>query len=554
MGYGKKNNSIVKIDYKDIQDKIGVLSGLQNEHTTQLADIANFYVDITKPPKQSGISPAVAGTTDISVTVQACVDYVNSNGGGYVYIPFHMLGFTLSNRVNWKSNVGLISNGSLLTIPSKSAGFQAFYLIDCINVNFIGKIRMKSANDKTRVIGRTGSGSNVYGIYIGGNSQEIYIDYVYGENLEVVVNMQGNDGSTSRNVFIKEIAFRDSYQPFFVNHYANLNIQYIRGLIQNIAMDPLDHVIYINDSCTDLVFGTIQATNLNADNGVWAIQINPHTSTDICRRITFNTIHLDGSWSGFVGVFCESVSIGELTGNFTGATSKIIGSYGGSKIDIEKIIVEGTYQTLIACIGDSVNTNELSIRGGKVNASGPSSGGYIVRGEYTKQIMIGNVEFNNITFGGTSFYFPTNCNSMIFSHCRFNFQTAFATIPFNITTGNAEFKDCKFINNQTLYDQVITVTTGANAKVINCTMTNFKTYLHWNMTGTGQVYDSVLTDDNSIINGTFNKEVKRLYGSGSPEGVITAKVGSTYFRNDGGAATTYYVKETGTGNTGWAGK
>jgi hypothetical protein len=43
-------------------------------------------------------------------------------------------------------------------------------------------------------------------------------------------------------------------------------------------------------------------------------------------------------------------------------------------------------------------------------------------------------------------------------------------------------------------------------------------------------------------------------GSGSPEGVVTAPIGSLYLNTDGGAGTTLYVKESGTGNTGWVGK
>lgn len=43
-------------------------------------------------------------------------------------------------------------------------------------------------------------------------------------------------------------------------------------------------------------------------------------------------------------------------------------------------------------------------------------------------------------------------------------------------------------------------------------------------------------------------------GTGSPEGVVTAPVGSLYSRTDGGAGTTLYVKQSGTGNTGWAAK
>lgn len=40
-------------------------------------------------------------------------------------------------------------------------------------------------------------------------------------------------------------------------------------------------------------------------------------------------------------------------------------------------------------------------------------------------------------------------------------------------------------------------------------------------------------------------------GTGDPEGVVTANVGSLWLRTDGGAGTIAYVKNTGTGNTGW---
>jgi len=44
------------------------------------------------------------------------------------------------------------------------------------------------------------------------------------------------------------------------------------------------------------------------------------------------------------------------------------------------------------------------------------------------------------------------------------------------------------------------------------------------------------------------------YGAGDPENVVTANIGSLYLRTDGGANTTLYVKESGTGNTGWIAK
>jgi hypothetical protein len=43
-------------------------------------------------------------------------------------------------------------------------------------------------------------------------------------------------------------------------------------------------------------------------------------------------------------------------------------------------------------------------------------------------------------------------------------------------------------------------------------------------------------------------------GAGTPEGVVTAAMGSLFLRTDGGASTTLYVKTSGAGNTGWTAK
>ena len=56
----------------------------------------------------------------------------------------------------------------------------------------------------------------------------------------------------------------------------------------------------------------------------------------------------------------------------------------------------------------------------------------------------------------------------------------------------------------------------------------------------------------SAITTAYNTTVTE--GMGSPEGVITGRVGSIFRRTDGGAGTTLYVKESGASNTGWVAK
>lgn len=65
--------------------------------------------------------------------------------------------------------------------------------------------------------------------------------------------------------------------------------------------------------------------------------------------------------------------------------------------------------------------------------------------------------------------------------------------------------------------------------------------------------------DKQVSLGTSSKSFKEAWvggvlwsaGTGSPEGVVTAPVGSLFTRTDGGSGSTLYVKESGTGNTGW---
>jgi parallel beta-helix repeat protein len=59
---------------------------------------------------------------------------------------------------------------------------------------------------------------------------------------------------------------------------------------------------------------------------------------------------------------------------------------------------------------------------------------------------------------------------------------------------------------------------------------------------------------NSAITQLRLNGARVLAGAGAPEGAIAAPTGSLYLRTDGGAGSSLYIKESGTGNTGWVAK
>ena len=69
------------------------------------------------------------------------------------------------------------------------------------------------------------------------------------------------------------------------------------------------------------------------------------------------------------------------------------------------------------------------------------------------------------------------------------------------------------------------------------------------------------TAGQAILNGAlyaskfcYSLGVCDFFGAGSPEGVVSASIGSTYRRLDGGPNSTFYVKESGSTETGWVAK
>lgn len=69
-------------------------------------------------------------------------------------------------------------------------------------------------------------------------------------------------------------------------------------------------------------------------------------------------------------------------------------------------------------------------------------------------------------------------------------------------------------------------------------------------TGAGKGIE-IPSTNNSV---KLNNSVSIRSGTGSPEAAVTGTVGDLYLRTDGGANTTLYVKESGSGNTGWIAK
>jgi hypothetical protein len=151
----------------------------------------------------------------------------------------------------------------------------------------------------------------------------------------------------------------------------------------------------------------------------------------------------------------------------------------------------------------------------------------------------------------------SGCNMNI-NACRFD-DNSLSTDDSGVihTTSNT-----KLLLNSTVVSNTTTTATGRSSALSVAGATDSVILMNNTLdapTGTGTPLDVVdfafrtteLGADGLSLPGG---ETIQRSGAGTPEGSVTAKVGSLFVRTDGGAGTTLYIKESGTGNTGWTAK
>lgn len=130
----------------------------------------------------------------------------------------------------------------------------------------------------------------------------------------------------------------------------------------------------------------------------------------------------------------------------------------------------------------------------------------------------------------------------------------------NVCIDNVKTYDTKGTTDTASQRGVVSWYQTQGLTVTNVVGTSYKAYWISQQTtaetypSTGIVKDNYRTDNIAQYDWTRFPVHYESSGSGSPEGVVVAGVGSIWYRNDGGASTTLYIKESGASNTGWIAK
>jgi len=502
------------------------------------------------------------GTTDDTASIQDAINACATAGGGVVFFPpgayavtqltingqsnVQLLGSGMSSELLWKWNAATAA-GSMLTVKGGSQHTRISLL------KFSGaSLTNPAASRNNHLLLLDGSSSGIVETQVF-NCQFGGMVAASGDGVHVL----GAAGNLVSRFWVSDCQF-DGCSRFSVG--ADGGYEY--GWIQS---------NYMTNCTTEL--GIVSASTLNG-NGL-TIYGNEIVHTGATRH----AVRIEGDASGLITrlVYAENIVIGGFvtTSNveYGAATNNVQTSGAFASTDPAwrifdsvslctfsgNLIDRGTGASAGPCIGvEKAATSPTQFRvGNNVLINEVANGGFVRVVDCTGWSAGGNVCTSTVAGSSVAFGIEAQAvtvaltNALIGPGNNVTAQSGQLAGIVHLLANGANVTDVSVVGNQggtTDYGLVMEVGGGGGT---------FNGQLLYG----GNNIDSTVGDINKIgttvaVRIGFNAGVfgpNLFTGTGSPNGVVTARIGSMYLRSDGGQATTVYYKESGSGNTGWVG-
>jgi hypothetical protein len=444
------------------------------------------------------------GTTDDREACQAAIDAVVADGGGVVIFPTGEY-----NLVPVASDDGL-DNGLLIPFT----GFTVDYRVTLLAS---GQAILKAGGDDMVILRICQPGSEVLGLQIDGG--QIYDDLP-----------SGNQGVWGIGLVAED---RDQTTTLVSQSFCRVDGCHVTRCEEGLVLEPGPEVTGSQSGAFYPVI-TNNHFNLNTRH-MWFKESN--ASTGVALRPTRGSIAFNRIERGNVGIDLDYATEFQLTSNF--------------------------FQFLRDTYSATPLTNACA-----VHVGANSENNWIVGGAAE---ACDNVFWNEATLpnGLQVLFFPIGGVSVGMS-----FNPLFEAHQIRLTRRTASYEQIAVVGHHNAFARLVFDYTASNVKDVsietnsvrrmgwfNGVTTHYGSLGNIELLGNGAQISFTRVGENVIASpttGTLTVQglggIKWTQCTGTPEGQITAPVGSLCTRTDGGASTTLYVKESGTGNTGWVAK
>ena len=522
------------------------------------------------------------GVTDDTAAIQAAIDYVSGLGGGVITgAPGDSYGVSAasnSSGVDMKSGVILDMTGcEIVALTANSSDYRLFYFTGVSNCGIVG-----GSIKGDRLVNTVGTGEQGHCVYIILNCSNITI-----ENVKIY-NAWG-DG-----IYIGRLCSDISVLNCDITNNRRNNISIVSA--SNVRIEGCDISsangvspqtgIDVEPNPGDAASNNLIIANCNvynnANNGI-AFPAPP--PTPLIETAIITGCHIYGNTqNGVLASYVKELSITDCIIRDNG-----VDGIADSAALATRLVFSGNMLSDNAGNGISGFSSNAIISNNQI----VNSGGWGIKWQYGQHLSISGNLINTSAQDGI--YYERAYNSSIVGNTIKNSQKHGIFITGTVTSSVTSSRKVTISGNTVAFSGLLTdntysgiyLDTYANTSVVTGNTvvagTTGNLPLHAIYAVDATVYASNNQTDSGAKSGNSQVNVggvsmasflnspsvlsytyaPRYYlpglcfitsGTGSPEGALSAVVGSMYLRTNGGASTTLYVKESGSSNTGWVAK
>lgn len=502
------------------------------------------------------------GVVDDTAAIQAAINACATAGGGVVFFPPGTYAVT-QLTINAQSNVQLLGSGtSSELLWAFNAGSAAGSMLT-----------VEGGSAHTRISLLKFSGASLTNPAAGHSNHLLLLDGTAGGAVETQifqcqfggmvagsgdgVHIVGAAGNLVSRFWISDCQF-DGCARFSVGaeggyEYGWIESNYLTncttelGIVSSAALNgngltiygneivhtgATRHAVRIEGDAADLITRLVYADNIVINGFV--------TTSNVEYGALTNNVQTSGAYASTDPAWrvFDSVSLCTFAGNLVDRST---GASAGPCVGVEK----STTSPTLFRVGQNVLINEVA-NGGfvrVVDCTGWSCGGNVCTSTVAGASTAYALEAQAVTVALT--------NVLIGPGNNVTAQSGQLAGIVHLLANGANVTDVSVVGNQgatTDYGLVMEIGGGGGT---------FNGQLLYG----GNNIDSTIGDIHKIgttvaVRIGFNAGVfgpNLFTGTGDPNTVVTARIGSMYLRSDGGQATVVYYKESGTGNTGWVG-
>jgi hypothetical protein len=522
------------------------------------------------------------GVTDDTVAINAAVTYVNSVGGGVVTFPSGTYGVSAAgNLTGIQMQSGVYLNITGAKLKAISANSPDYRLVHFTGVSDCGVIGGEIEGDRAT---NSATGEQGHGIYIILNCSNITVEGVtirdcFGDGTYVGrvcsnIKVTGCTYTNNRRNNISVV----SASNIFID---GCDISNANGTLPEAGID-------VEPNSGDAVSNNVVITNCHIyDNAQQGISFPAPPPTPLIETAIVANCHIFNN--GSEGIRASYVKNLEITG------CVIYGNAGGGIVDTAALAtslnidgniifdntgsgVEGFASGTIIANNTIRNNTEWGVKwqfGQQVTISGNVISDHGEDGIFYERAfncaIVGNTVKNSQKHG--IFITGTNVSTVTRSRTvTISGNTVFASSLLTDDTYSGIRLDAN-ANNCTVTSNTVERAAAGNQPLYAIYADDTSVAIVGNMTTNGAKSGNSQVRQGSILPASFldspsflsHASILRIFpgstytayissGTGSPEGALSAPVGSIWMRTDGGAGTTLYVKESGGSTTGWVAK